>query len=236
MKIHAYIEANRDCVYSSEFPVLLGNMLPEKYENSDDTFDFDSFYNDLLLKLFTEAENLIVYVTPFVLGIDLSVVIYDFGEKCFIENKELPCGLKEAASISVLYRKNHYDFAYNSTAFEKIRDYTDYIWWNKTDVLSSVMIVNSKKERENKKLQEERDLAVNEEVEPEVNFGIKEDSVNIQVNEVIIDKEELMCEQPVKQAVIKKEFELITLPCQCTITREPDIFEAFSVAVRNNGF
>ena len=86
-----YIKVNENKLYMKNFPVLIGNLLPSIYEK-DGIFDFNSFYNNYLLKMFIPAEKIIVYLTPFVLGINLEIVLFDDNEddvvKKFIFNEE----------------------------------------------------------------------------------------------------------------------------------------------------
>jgi hypothetical protein len=89
--LYDYIKNNETKYYLEQFPVLIGNLLPSIYEK-DGVFDFNSFYNNYLLKMFIPAEKIIVYLTPFVLGINLEIVLFDDNEddvvKKFIFNEE----------------------------------------------------------------------------------------------------------------------------------------------------
>jgi hypothetical protein len=60
--IYLYIKDNENKLYSKNFPVKIGNLLPSKYENSKGEFDFNKFYTEYLLKMFMEAEKIIIYL------------------------------------------------------------------------------------------------------------------------------------------------------------------------------
>ena len=108
--LYDYIKKNETKLYLKDFPVLIGNLLPSNYEN-DGKFDFNSFYENYLLKMFVYAEKIIVYLTPFVLGINLDVVLFDDNEDevlkhfKFVGKDEL--NINE--TIFVINKKGHYE-------------------------------------------------------------------------------------------------------------------------------
>ena len=75
--IYKYIKKNENKLYTKSFPLKIGNLLPQQFENEKGKFLFNSFYEDYLLKFFTDAEKIIIYIVLFVLGIQLNVVFYD---------------------------------------------------------------------------------------------------------------------------------------------------------------
>ena len=112
--LYDYIKKNEKKLYLEDFPVLIGNLLPSNYEN-DGKFDFISFYENYLLKMFIFAEKIIVYLTPFVLGINLDVVLFDDNEDevlkhfKFVGKDEL--NINE--TIFVINKKGHYENVFN---------------------------------------------------------------------------------------------------------------------------
>jgi len=128
--LYEYILENKNKVVSKEFPVLLGNLLPIKYQienekNKDETiFLFEKYFYEDLLKFYTCAEQIAVYLTPFVLKLNLNVIFYDFGKNTDIETKFFPSYLKNKDAIYVLFRKAHYDICYNK---EYINKYDNFI-------------------------------------------------------------------------------------------------------------
>ena len=112
-----FICDNKKKLYTKDFPVLLGNLLPQEYETEDGKFLYDEYFIRDLLKFYTCAEKLAVYLVPFVLKIDLNIVFYYYGNECVIENKRIKCFLEgkdpKKDVINVLYRKAHYDICYS---------------------------------------------------------------------------------------------------------------------------
>ena len=112
--LYDYIKKNEKKLYMEDFPVLIGNLLPSQYEN-DGVFDFNSFYEKYLLKMFVCAEKIIIYLTPFVLGINVDVILFDDEEDeilkhfKFVGKDEL--NIKE--TIFIIHKKGHYENIFN---------------------------------------------------------------------------------------------------------------------------
>ena len=81
-----YIKKNENKLYLENFPIKIGNLLPSYYETNRGEFLFNKFYYCYLLSMFKEAEKIIIYLTPFVLGINLDIIIYDDNEDEIIKN------------------------------------------------------------------------------------------------------------------------------------------------------
>ena len=116
--LYEYIRNNENKLYMESFPVLIGNLLPSIYEKNG-VFDFNSFYQNYLLKMFTPAEKIIIYLTPFVLGIKLEVVLFDDNEDNvvkhfnFCENNNDDDLLEINQSIFLINIKYHYEIIFN---------------------------------------------------------------------------------------------------------------------------
>ena len=114
--LYEYISDNKDKLFKKDFPVLLGNLLPQEYETPDGKFLYNDYFMKDLLKFYTCAEKLAVYLVPFILKVNLNIVFYYFGRDCDVENKffscELPNNEKKLDTINVLFRKAHYDVCY----------------------------------------------------------------------------------------------------------------------------
>jgi len=117
-ELYEYIHNNQDKIYHIDYQVKLGNLLPVKYENSDDEFDFQSFFETELLPLYKEAEMISIHMIPFILKVDLLVFTYDFNQSSE-KMKEFSCFLQGKHKIIVLYKKGHYDLIYEKSYFEK---------------------------------------------------------------------------------------------------------------------
>lgn len=71
------------------------------------------------MKLDTDAEKIVIYLTPFVLKINLQIIIYEFDTDSNAIVKDFPSYLDNKQNICLLYRKTHYDLVYEAKNFEK---------------------------------------------------------------------------------------------------------------------
>ena len=114
--LYDYISDNQNKLFKKDFPVCLGNLLPAEYETPDGKFLYNDYFLKDLLKFYTCAEKLAVFLVPYVLKVNLNIVFYYFGNECDIENKFFSCELPnkdtKLDTINVLYRKAHYDVCY----------------------------------------------------------------------------------------------------------------------------
>ena len=118
--LYEYIKNNENKLYMENFPVLIGNLLPSIYEKNG-VFDFNSFYNNYLLKMFIPAEKIIVYLAPFVLWINLEVVLFDDNEDdvvkhfnfCEGDNSSNNNLLEINQSIFLINVKYHFESIFN---------------------------------------------------------------------------------------------------------------------------
>ena len=121
--IYLYIKNNENKLYSKNFPVKIGNLLPSKYENSKGEFEYNKFYTEYLLKMFMEAEKIIIYLTPFILEINLDIIIFEDNEEQMInrfsyaENNDI--SKPQTDVITILNRNNHYEIIYTYEQYNK---------------------------------------------------------------------------------------------------------------------
>ena len=122
--LYDYIKKNENKIYLESFPILIGNLLPSQYETNDGKFLFDLFYENFLLKFYKDAEKIVIYLTPFVLGIELDIVVFDIeGEilqKFIYEGKS---EINTADIITLLNKKNHYEIIYTESDEENNKKY-----------------------------------------------------------------------------------------------------------------
>lgn len=111
-EIYDFLYDNQTKMYSKEFAVLLGNLLPAQYEKSDGSFDFNNYFVEELLKLYTCAEKIVIYVAPFAVKCNIKLLMFEYGLECNIQTKHFNCLLPNKPEICLLYRKCHYDLAY----------------------------------------------------------------------------------------------------------------------------
>lgn len=120
--LYEFISENKNKLFNKDFPVLLGNLLPEKYETEEGKFLFEDYFLNDLLKFYSFGEKIAIFLTPYVLKVNLNVVFYYFGKECDIENKFFSSFLenkdKNLDTISVLYLKAHYDVCYLKDYFK----------------------------------------------------------------------------------------------------------------------
>ena len=135
--LYDYIKKNEEKNYIKSFPVKLGNLLPSKYETEDGKFLYESFYTNYLLKFYTDAEKIVIYLTPFVLGIPLNVIIFDDNEEEILQNFkwEEGKGLNITDEINLLNRKNHYEIVYSLKDNEKYKKIFEIYENNKKSVV-----------------------------------------------------------------------------------------------------
>ena len=127
--LYEYICDNQNKLFKKEFPVCLGNLLPQEYETQDGKFLYNDYFLKDLLKFYTCAEKLAVFLVPFVLKVNLNIVFYYFGNECDIENKFISSELsnkdKKFDTVNVLYRKAHYDVCYFNEYYYKYKNLLD---------------------------------------------------------------------------------------------------------------
>lgn len=145
--IFEFIENNQDNHYSEVFNVKIGNLLPKEYEDENGNQNFNLFYDNFLFKLFTEAEKIIIYISPFIFNIELN--LYYENSQNPPEEEEIKTSLIDSDSeekekqvikqyevlnfkpenntplyqISLLYRRTHYDVLYSDSYYEVYKTY-----------------------------------------------------------------------------------------------------------------
>ena len=126
--LYQYIKLNEKKTLMEKFPVKIGNLLPQQYENEKGEFLFELFYENYLLNFFTDAEKIIIYLTPFVLGIEVNVIVYDIVDEEIFQKFEWvgESDIKSKDVISLLNNKNHYAIVYNdydNNTYKKIYEF-----------------------------------------------------------------------------------------------------------------
>ena len=123
--LYDYIKKNENKIYLKSFPIKIGNLLPCQFETDSGDFLFDSFYENYLLKFFMDAEKIIIYLTPFVLGIELDVIVFDANQEEIMQKfvYEGKSGIKANDVITLLNSRNHYEIVYTKNDNEKYKNY-----------------------------------------------------------------------------------------------------------------
>ena len=145
--LYTYIKNNQNKLYSESFPIQIGNLLPSIYENNEGNFDFKKFYTNQLLKLFVEAEKICIYITPFVLKINLDIINYNSNKNDIVSHFNYG-SLEEDDTITLLNIKKDYYIIYN---FFDNEEYKDVFNMYKTKSQNKIAKIN--KNNSNKKLE-----------------------------------------------------------------------------------
>jgi hypothetical protein len=119
--LYDYIKQNENKTYLKTFPIQIGNLLPYQFETEDGKFLFDEFYEKYLLNFFTDAEKIVIYLTPFVLQIEIDIIIFDDNEKEILKSFkwEGNSELKTNEVITLLNHRNHYEIIYTPNDYKK---------------------------------------------------------------------------------------------------------------------
>ena len=169
---YLYIKKNENKIYLKNFPIKIGNLLPSYYETEQGLFLFNKFYYLYLLSMFTDAEKIIIHLTPFVLGINLDVIIFDDNEDKTIKNMIFygePDYNFNDDKFFVLNVIGHYELLYTQKDNVKYKNiFQNYV----NDYYSNILIKdNSNNESQKEK---ENNNNGNNRVKPENNAKVEE--------------------------------------------------------------
>jgi len=133
--IFRYILENENKLYSKEFEIKLGNLLPEQFETKSGKFLFNDFYYKFLLKPGKLAEKIIIYITPYVLCTKLEVVMFEMEENWrksfdFVGEKNTVKNLNTV----IIYLPGHYELIYTTEFYQRFynvfKNYSDFSYVN----------------------------------------------------------------------------------------------------------
>ena len=133
--IFRYIKENEDKLYSKEFEINLGNLLPEQFETKSGKFLFNDFYYKFLLRPGKLAEKIIIYITPYVLCTKLEVVMFEMEENWrksfeFVGEKNTINNLNTV----IIYLPEHYELIYTTEFYQRFfnvfKKYSDFSYKN----------------------------------------------------------------------------------------------------------
>ena len=118
-----YIKQNEGLLYSKEFSVNINSLLPPLYQK-DGQFFYQQFYERELMPLGRDAEKIVIYITPFVLRMNMKIYAFDINKsdsmlnEFFFDIKE-----EEKHTITLLFRNYHYELLYKKEYFLKHSDF-----------------------------------------------------------------------------------------------------------------
>ena len=185
--LYVYIKDNENKNYLESFPIKIGNLLPAKYETSNGEFLFKDFYENFLLRFYTDAEKITIYLTPFILGIELNIILLEDEEDEIIK-KFVWVGSSEVKTkdtISLINRKYHYEIIYNKEDNESNKELFEIY---KTDEKSLII-----DKIEQNLLQESSILEKVEKTNNKLNNNKKNKVININEIDINIDDNNKNC-------------------------------------------
>ena len=110
--VYEYIKENENKIYSKEYQIKIGCLLPDLYisENKDKEVEyfFENYYGLQLMKMKTFVEKIVIYISPFVFNCNISVLLYDFGnelKKSIIPEKLFNCDDKNSFILKMYFVK-----------------------------------------------------------------------------------------------------------------------------------
>ena len=215
--IYEYISANEDKIYSKEYQLELGCLLPEDFvedKGNKNEYFFENFYSLHLMKPKTFAEKIILYVAPFVFNIKLNILIYDYGmngaQSAVMEKKFFDENINSSQiEINLLFRKSHYDIYYKKQFYQEHQKNLNILINKKEDSIPKHNKNNSKsynfeyqfQNRDNKEeknhtvvknnLREKNDIKEKINVQKKNNIDKIDENQNININKPINKSENL---------------------------------------------
>ena len=201
---YLYIKQNENKTYLENFAIKIGNLLPSNFETDKGMSLFNKFYYLYLLSMFTDAEKIIIHLTPFVLGINLDIIIFNDNEDKKIKNM-IYAGENDYNftndKLFVLNICGHYELLYTEEDNNKYKNiFNNYI----NDYYANIKIKeeNMPKEANNIK-QEESKKEENENYENN-NFIYESSSIpsNIKTNDINLKNNNLIEKREEKQKEI----------------------------------
>ena len=140
--LYNYILRNQNKSFSPEFDVFIGNLLPEQFEKNG-RFLYDNFFDDYLLKLYTDAEKIVIYLTPYIFGVKLNIFMFD-GNSIQQFNYEGKSNLDVNLEINIINKKAHYELLYSKQYYEEYKNYFDF--YKNDENYESIFEIKEKKE------------------------------------------------------------------------------------------
>ena len=117
--LYEFILKNSNKNYNEELNVKIGDLLSKEFITKEGEYLFDLFFENKLLKMNSEAEKIIVYLTPFIIKCDINILIYNFEKEEGVYQKLLKCGLKNKFRMNLLFRTIYYDIIYDKNYYKQ---------------------------------------------------------------------------------------------------------------------
>ena len=117
-----YIKENMNKFFSPTFDILIGNLLPEEYEKNG-RFMYEDFFDKYLYKLYSDAEKIVIYLTPYIFGININIFMFTGSKQKFTYEGESNFNLN--FEINILNKDAHYEVLYLKTFYQKYKIYLE---------------------------------------------------------------------------------------------------------------
>ena len=182
---YEYISANEDKIYSTEYQLEIGCLLPDFYvidKGDKNEYLFENYYNLLLMNPKSFAEKIVLYVAPYVFNINMNVLVYDYGtneKPSNIQQKEFCSDNKGKSKIDInlIFRKSHYDLYYIKKFYEENKENLNILLNPKENEIEKLK-AKRKSEKENEKRKESQapkksENEIKKNIPPENNFEEK---------------------------------------------------------------
>lgn len=115
-----YISKYRDFYYNSESQIEIGHLLPNEFIDECENFLFEDFFRDFLLRINSEAEKIIIYLSPIIFGVNLDLFILEGLAKANYPYYNYD----EELNSKTYYNEENNSFAKdNSSEIKLIREY-----------------------------------------------------------------------------------------------------------------
>ena len=162
---YEYISSNEDKIYSTEYQLEIGCLLPDDYvvdKGDKNEYFFENFYSLMLMNPKTFAEKIVLYVAPYVFDINMNVLVYDYGTNIIPSNIQQKVfssdnNSKSKIDVNLLFRKSHYDIYYTKKYYEENKKYLN-ILLNKKENEIEKLKEKRKAERESEKIREKQNI------------------------------------------------------------------------------
>ena len=168
---YEYISANEDKIFSKEYQLEIGCLLPDTYvadRGTTNEYFFENYYLSALMNPKTFAEKIVLYVAPYVFNINMKILVYDYqlqGGLSTVQEKEFfnENNSKTKIEINLLFKKSHYDVYYIKAFFEEHKKNLN-IFINKKE--NEIYKKVGKKDENLKKVKQ--DLQIGKHIEKEI--------------------------------------------------------------------
>ena len=162
---YEYISSNEDKIYSTEYQLEIGCLLPDDYvvdKGDKNEYFFENFYSLMLMNPKTFAEKIVLYVAPYVFDINMNVLVYDYGTNIIPSNIQQKVfssdnNSKSKIDVNLVFRKSHYDIYYTKKYYEENKKYLN-ILLNKKENEIEKLKEKRKAERESEKIREKQNI------------------------------------------------------------------------------